>query len=130
MAVSLNIAHKRPSREHLMFSDHMTAAEFDHPIRETYIGQAHIAGTGPAGSTCRECDHWHKWKYVSAKDDYAPVAPGYFSKKHGATPNEPRKAYCNRPMLNKPKRLIPHTAKACRLFQPAESPMPAMRPEE
>lgn len=41
--------------QHLLFSEHMTAKEVHLPIAETYLGQAHIAGTGPEGRTCREC---------------------------------------------------------------------------
>lgn len=129
MTVTLNIAHKKPAREHLLFSEHLTSADFDHPIRDTYLGQAHIAGTGPVGKTCRECIHWHQWKFSKAADEFIPAPPGYFSKRHKVHPLEPKKAYCNRPMLNKPKRLIPHTAKACRLFEASEKPMPASKPE-
>lgn len=129
MTVTINIRHKAPPREHLLFSDHLTAADFDHPIRETYLGQAHIAGTGPEGKTCRECTHWHKWKYSKSANGYVPVSSGYFSKKHKTTPLEPKKAYCNRPILNKAKRLIPHAAKSCRLFELANDPMAARKPE-
>jgi len=129
MAVTLNIAHKKPAREHLLFSDHLTAADFDHPIRETFLGQAHIAGTGPDGKTCRECAHWHQWKFSKAKNDYVPCPPGFYGKRHKITPLEPKKAYCNRPILNKAKRLIPHAAKSCRLFEQAEQPLPARKPE-
>lgn len=48
--------------EHLLFSEHLTAKEVHRPIAETYLGQAHIAGTGPEGKTCRECIFWHVWK--------------------------------------------------------------------
>lgn len=47
MTVTLNIRHKAAPREHLLFSEHMTAAPYDGPLRETFLGQAHIAGTGP-----------------------------------------------------------------------------------
>ena len=129
MTVTLNIRHKAPPREHLLFSEHLTGAPFDGPIKETFLGQAHIAGTGPDGRTCRECAFWHKWKYIKATDSYAPCSPGYFGKKHKSSPLEPKKAYCTRPILNRAKRLIPHHAKACRLFEPAENPMPARKPE-
>lgn len=50
--------------EHFNISPHMTAADFDCPIRNTYLGQAHIAGTGPEGTTCRQCKHWGKTKFI------------------------------------------------------------------
>ena len=46
----------------LPVGEHLTAAPCDEALRQTYIGQAHIAGTGPIGATCRECRHWHRWK--------------------------------------------------------------------
>jgi len=49
--------------QHLLFSEHMTAKEVHRPIAETFLGQAHIAGTGPEGRTCRECRFWHAWKW-------------------------------------------------------------------
>jgi hypothetical protein len=49
--------------EHLLFSEHMTAKDVHRPIADTYLGQAHIAGTGPEGRTCRECRFWHAWKW-------------------------------------------------------------------
>lgn len=133
MAVTTTIYRRPPPNEHLKFSEHLTAADCDQAIRETYIGQAHIAGTGPAGTTCRECRFWHKWEYVGVKDgvyvnDYVPCPPGFYSKRHSEHPNEVKKAYCNRPILNKAWRLIPHTAKSCRLFEPAADPVPAKRP--
>lgn len=35
--------------------DHLTAAPIDVLARASYPGMAHFAGTGPRGSTCREC---------------------------------------------------------------------------
>lgn len=52
--------------EFLNFSEHLTPAQFDSPIRSTYLGQAHIAGTGPSGTTCRECVFWRR---VSTRKD-------------------------------------------------------------
>ncbi len=116
--------------EHLLFSDHLTSKEVHRPIAETYLGQAHIAGTGPAGTTCRECKFWCLIKH--RKDSFGnyqehSVHPGYFSPKHAKAPGEAKKAKCNRPILNKAKRLIPHHAKSCRLFEAAEIVMPAKK---
>lgn len=49
--------------QHILFSEHLTAKEVHQPIAETFLGQAHIAGTGPEGRTCRECRFWHAWKW-------------------------------------------------------------------
>lgn len=116
--------------EHLLFSDHLTAKEVHRPIAETYLGQAHIAGTGPGGATCRECVFWCLIKH--RKDAYGNYhetreAPGYFGKKHEKTPLELKKARCTRPILNKANRLIPHHAKACRLFEPSDKALPAKK---
>lgn len=129
MTVTLNIQHKAAPREHLMFGDHMTGAIFDEPIRETFLGQAHIAGTGPEGKTCRECIYWRKMGWKKAPDggyEQYVKAPAYFGAKHSKTPNELKKQHCTKPILNKAKRLIPHFAKACRLFEPSDNP-PAVR---
>lgn len=118
--------------QHLLFSEHMTAKEVHRPIAETFLGQAHIAGTGPEGKTCRECRFWHAWKWrklVGGGKELIAADPGYFGKKHKLQPLGLKKAKCNRPILNKANRLIPHGAKACRLFEPAEHPLPARRPD-
>lgn len=119
--------------EHLLFSAHMTSKEVHQPIAETFLGQAHIAGTGPDGASCRECVFWclirHRkdpaGNYVETTE-----APGYFGKKHTKSPLELKKARCTRPILNKANRLIPHHAKACRLFERSDRPLPAMKEAE
>ncbi|MGE8110421.1 hypothetical protein [Erwinia amylovora] len=107
--------------------DHMTSFPFDTLIKETHLGQAHLAGTGPKGTTCRECVFWHKWE--RRKASVVPCAPGYFGKKHKTHPGELKTAYCNRPILNKATRLIPHHAKSCRLFEQSDTALPAIKPE-
>lgn len=113
--------------EHLLFSEHLTAADFDCPIRNTYLGQAHIAGTGPEGTTCRQCLHWGKKKFV--KDTFGNYVektehPKRYGSKHKKWPGEPKDAHCLKPIINKAKRLIPHHALSCRLFEASEHPMP------
>ncbi|MGH6775919.1 hypothetical protein [Brucella tritici] len=114
---------------HFSISPHMTAADFDCPIRNTYLGQAHIAGTGPEGTTCRQCKHWGKTK--SVKDEHGNYVerfapPKRNGKKHKLFPGEPKDAYCLKPILNKAKRAIPHRALSCRFFEPSENPMPIL----
>lgn len=132
MTVSITVRHKSAPRDHLLFSDHMTAADFDHPIRETFLGQAHIAGTGPEGKTCRECRFWGRKatrKSPEGKTQEYLKHPGYYGKRHQYLALEAKKASCTKPVLNKAKRLIPHSAKSCRLFEPATNPLPARKPE-
>lgn len=113
--------------DHLKINEHLTKASHDEAIRETFIGQAHIAGTGPAGTTCRECTYWYVMRAVDLSKEKRPAHPGYFGPKHKAHPLEVKKARCNRPILNKAKKLIPHHAKSCRLFEPEEHPLPARK---
>lgn len=118
--------------EHLLFSEHMTAKDVHQPIADTFLGQAHIAGTGTEGRTCRECRFWHGWKLrklLGGGVERVPADPGYFGKKHALTPLGLKKAKCNRPILNKANRQIPHHAKACRLFEATEHPLPVRRPD-
>ena len=101
-------------------NERLTRGNMDDLIAQTFIGQAHIAGTGPEGTTCRECRFWHKWDSANG----SPCISGYLSARHPDRPGEPKPALCNRPILNKERRLIPHFAKSCRLFEPAKNPMP------
>lgn len=39
----------------LDFGKKMKPLPHEAGLRMTYLGQAHIAGTGPEGKTCREC---------------------------------------------------------------------------
>jgi hypothetical protein len=112
---------------HLEFGKHLKGNEAHAAVARTYLGQAHIAGTGPEGKTCRECVFWHIKKHRKLSGGgYETVAthPGYFGKKHGTSPCEVKKARCNRPIANKANRLIPHDAGACRLFEQEEKPLP------
>ncbi|EMG53140.1 hypothetical protein [Brucella pseudogrignonensis] len=107
----------------------MTSADFDCPISSTYLGQAHIAGTGPQGTTCRECKLWGKKKFKKdAEGKYVETIehPKRNSKKHKDRPGQPKDAYCLKPILNKAKRLIPHEASSCRFFEAHDHPMPVL----
>lgn len=113
--------------EHIKINDRLTSADHDGAIRETYLGQAHIAGTGPNGKTCRECAHWYVEKYNPFEERHVASHPGYYGPTHTTRPLEAKNARCNRPILNKANKRIPHHARACRLFQQAENPLPAKR---
>jgi hypothetical protein len=84
-------------------------ADFDAALRQTYLGQAHIAGTGPEGKTCRECKWWGKLKTDKIAN------PGYYAE----PPRHLKQARCHRPVPHKARRVFPHTAIACRLFEAA-----------
>lgn len=84
-------------------SGHLHQTDYDRRLAATYQGQAHIAGTGPEGTTCREC----MW-FARHGDQY-----------HGVTL---RDAWCTKPILNKAERLIPPTAASCIFY--LENPDP------
>ncbi len=91
-------------------------------IAATHVGQAHIAGTGPAGRTCEQCAFWHLWKKVKVGDEVreVPADAGRFSARHKDRPGERKDALCNKPILNKARRKIPASAVACRFFDPKQ----------
>lgn len=45
-------------RDHIEVNRHLKALPEHAALCATFLGQAHIAGTGPAGKTCRECALW------------------------------------------------------------------------
>lgn len=100
----------------------MTRATYDDAIEATEIGMAHIAGTGPAGRTCRECIFWRKYD----KELMTYVYPEHGSLKSGG---QIKKAFCQRSGTH-PHRLISHSNFACRLFVASDvEPPPATRVE-
>ena len=87
-------------------------------IMETYKGQAHIAGTGPEGTTCRECAHWGTDR---------PQRYRHFGhRKNCLTPGELKEGQCHRGKAGQIYQLLPHDAKSCLWFEPAKNP-PAAR---
>ncbi len=112
---------------HLEFGNHLKSLPHEDAIRATYLGQAHIAGTGPEGKTCRECTFWGvqcsgiggAWKVVSL---------GYYSEKDKAGwGGQLHKGGCYRYRHRKSNRKFPHDAQACRLFEENENPPPAVK---
>lgn len=97
--------------DHIHPTPHLTVGAFDSRIAGTYLGQAHIAGTGPEGTTCRMCVHWHAWRWKGRGDKAVRVAvsPGY-------SKGELAKASCNKPIMNKARRRVPHFAPSCSFF--------------
>lgn len=90
-------------------------------IGQTYLGQAHIAGTGPEGKTCRECRWFGPPGYSGG------VEKGIYASCKSGGKLRPQK--CNRPIANKAPDRIPYDAKACRLFEQRDAPMPIIRPD-
>lgn len=113
--------------DHIEVNKGLKSAPHDAAIRATFLGQAHIAGTGPQGKTCRECVHWHVWSRVKIGRDYEtrPAPPSYFSHRHAEHPGEIKRARCNYPIMNKAKRAVPHHAGACRMFEQSDHVLPA-----
>jgi hypothetical protein len=96
-------------------------ARFDAALKATHLGQAHIAGTGPEGKTCREC------RFFGLLNREGEIAsPGYYGKSSEFA-NCLKQARCHKPIPHKPKRRFPHHALACRLFEQDDSPFPAIK---
>lgn len=114
--------------DHLDLTPHLHDAGFEAGLRETFLGQAHIAGTGPAEATCRECK---LWGLKTRKKDEEPciTPPGYFGKR-AMHPGNIKRANCNYIIAHKAKRRVPHNAKACRFFDPSDNPPPERNPEQ
>ncbi len=95
-------------------SDHLTPAPADHAARRTFPGMVHFAGSGPAGSTCRECLFW-----AHIKDDYRS--------KNGSYRGVIKPAICKKfkQMMQTEGNQIPDDAAACKYFE--ENPTPPAR---
>lgn len=94
--------------------------KFDAALRATHIGQAHIAGTGPGGKTCREC------RFFGVPGERGQiVSPGYYAS--GEFANCLKQGRCFAPMTHKVKRRFPHHALACRLFEQDDNPPAAIK---
>ena len=79
-------------------------------IAETYVGQAHIAKTGPEGVKCGDCRYWHNWKTVREGSGSRTVAD---------RDDTAGGALCNKPIANKPRKKFPASADACMFFEEA-----------
>ena len=87
---------------HVQVDRSLQLAGFEDRIADTYLGQAHIAGTGPCGTNCRACRHWR-------------------SEREGFSRTKSREAYCEYPIPGKRRRLIPGTAQSCTFFDKLET---------
>lgn len=80
----------------------------------TWQGQAHWAGTGPDNTTCRFCQHWG-----------GAVRPEYYASTNmsrGSLKPMPCEMFRRLMQRNRDGKPIPHTAGACKYYEPAEKP--------
>jgi len=109
-------------RENTMLFDEAvpTKGEGIHPAakqkKETHKGQAHFAGTGPKGATCRTCAFWA----------FEQNMPQY---KADGTLHMQR---CNKfqQMMRRQGNKIPHEASACRYHEEAQKDRPRQNPDK
>ncbi len=110
------------------FSAHLTCSDLLENIRKTQLGQAHFAGTGPVGKTCRECEHF-----------YCKTQDGKKQHRYRSIDNKPdgpeklvhlQSAHCNCPIPNKAHRLIPPNAECCRHFKASLTPPSETRKDQ
>lgn len=87
--------------------------QFERQRAMTWPGQAHFAGTGPHGKTCRQCEYWSG---CGVESGYHPQ----FGKFRG----ELKKRPCERhaALMNKVGPGVPHDAPACKHFVENTSP--------
>lgn len=92
-------------------SDFLTSSPFDAAARQTHPGQAHFAGSGPAGKTCRECIF------------YGHTKGGYYASRgkwRGLILPAPCKKY--RQMTQETGPNVPDSAMACKYFEENTAP--------
>ncbi len=115
--------------EAVAFSKHLTHEDLLDHVRKTQIGQAHFAGTGPYGRTCRECKHFY------CKNREGEPAPFRYRGDENE-PSSPDKvtylqpALCNFPIPNKAEALISHSLEACRHFEECSTPPSETRKDQ
>jgi hypothetical protein len=93
---------------------HSTGGALDEMARRTFQGMAYFAGTGPQGSTCRECKFWlylgHHYSNTS---------------QHVGAPKPARCEKFSEMKQGDRGAAVPHQARACKYFSPDEKPPPA-----
>ncbi len=106
--------------DHIALTPHLTREPNHDALVATFIGQAHIAGTGPEGATCRECRFWCE------PDGEGTIGVLWlrYSPRHKTKAGDLKRHRCRYRIPNKPRRRVPHDAKACRFFDRNPSPPP------
>jgi hypothetical protein len=104
------VSRIKKHKARLPMAPHMTFDAMDSLARITFCGQAHFAGTGPPGRTCRECEHW--------------LGGGYHHHPSGIRTLKP--APCGRfaDLMNHPGSPVPQEALACKYYEAADRPPP------
>lgn len=87
-------------------SRNLTKFSSQSAVLKTHIGQAHIAGSGPKDTTCRTCVFWGQHNKVGYK----------YSGIEGSEKLHLQGEFCDKPILNKARRLVPHDAPSCQFF--------------
>lgn len=92
--------------------DHLTQEPSHERFKDSYVGMAHIAGTGPDGTHCHMCQHYG--------DDLGnPV--GRFGFRSGTLrPGAKKHGYCHRLVDGKVFQKFTGMAKSCSLYDPSE----------
>lgn len=98
--------------DHIVLTPHLTREPKHEALARTFIGQAHIAGTGPAGATCRECRYWHD----PHKKNTVEIIWLRYAASNKTKAGELKRHLCRYRIPNKADRRIPHNAQACRFF--------------
>lgn len=80
----------------------------------TFLGQAHIAGTGPDGMTCRECVFWGIQRHNDG--EWKIESPGHYAAGNKTHAGLLKKGRCNYEIRGKAARRFPGGAKSCRFF--------------
>lgn len=88
--------------------------DFENKVAKTPTGMAHWAGTGPKGTTCRECSLYVFNGYASGKTG-----------KGGVLKNGPCQRYLDS-MSGTPKR-IPFDTPSCKYFEQNDNPPSAFK---
>lgn len=74
---------------------------------KTPEGMAHWSGTGPKGTTCRECEFW-----TGGEERYASAKSG----SHAATELKPGQCAKYKQLVGKCVGMIPHRTASCKHF--------------
>ena len=95
-----------PQMQTRMFDD-----ETERGMRVTPPGMAHWSGTGPEGTTCRECNFYsYEGRYASN------------SKKHSAGGLKPGRCKKFKQLMNKKGATFAHSKASCRHFEVHPNP--------
>ena len=107
-----------------LINRHLTTDDNQARLAATFVGQAHIACTGPEGATCRECTYWGS---LNKKGDVVP--PKHHPNDMTGDARRLKNSGCHYPICNKPKKRFPPEAGACRFFDRNPEPPVLVKPE-